>query len=152
MQVVLLDKERRKRVVMKEEVRLVDEAHVGSFLSCGKNLPADVKRPHFHVLAGSAGIRLALVVCHHLVFSRPHAEVVDHLERTRIEVRGQTEESRHHHSMNTLGLLYLSDILIGGKDDLIKSWGRDLDSLFESNGHHGSLIENMSFIHFWHII
>lgn len=152
MQVVLLDKERRKRVVMEEEVGLVDEAHVGSFLSCGENLPTDVKWPHFHVLAGAGGIRLALVVCHHLVFSRPHAEVVDHLERTRIEVRGQTEESRHHHSMKGLGLLYLSDVLIGGEDDLIKSWGRDLDSLFESDGHHGSLIEKMSFIFFRHFI
>lgn len=36
-------------------------------------------------------------------------------------------------------VLYLSDVLIGCQNDLIKSWGWDLYSLLERNGHHGSL-------------
>jgi len=36
-------------------------------------------------------------------------------------------------------LLYLSDVVIGGEDHFVKSWGRDLYSLFEGEGHHGSL-------------
>lgn len=35
--------------------------------------------------------------------------------------------------------LYLSDILIGCQDDFVKSWGWDLNSLLESDRHHGSL-------------
>lgn len=65
---------------MEEEIRLVDEAHVGRLFPCGKHLPTNVKRPHLHVFASFVCIRLALVVRHHLIFGRPHAQVVDHLE------------------------------------------------------------------------
>lgn len=67
MQVVLLDEQRRQRVVVEKEVRLVDEAHAGRLLPRGKHLPADVKRPELHVLACAGCVGLALVVRHHLV-------------------------------------------------------------------------------------
>lgn len=79
-QVVLLDEERRQRVVVEEEVGLVDEAHVGRLFARGEHLPADVERPQLHVLAGPGRVGLAPVVRHHLVFGRPHAQVVNHLE------------------------------------------------------------------------
>ena len=66
---------------MEEKVGFVDEAHVGGLVPEGEHLPADVKRTHLHVLAGVRCIRLALIVRHHLVFGRPHAEVVNHLEK-----------------------------------------------------------------------
>lgn len=37
-------------------------------------------------------------------------------------------------------LLYLSDVLIGGEDNFVESRRRDLYSLFESERHHGSLM------------
>lgn len=67
---------------MEEEVRLVHQAHVRRLLAGRKHLPAHVERPHLHVLAGSGGVRLALVVGHDLVPGRPHAQVVDHLRRS----------------------------------------------------------------------
>ena len=66
---------------MEEEVGLVDEAHVGGVFTQSKHLPADVKRPQLHVLAGAGCVGLALVVRHHLVSSGPHAQVVNHLEK-----------------------------------------------------------------------
>lgn len=89
MQVVLLDKKGRQRVVVEEEVGLVDEAHVGRLFPGGEHLPADVERPQLHVLAGPGGVGLAPVVRHHLVFGRPHAQVVNHLE-----TRGDGEETK----------------------------------------------------------
>lgn len=34
---------------------------------------------------------------------------------------------------------YLSDVMVGGCDDLVQGCGWDLDALPEGNGHHGTL-------------
>lgn len=70
---------------MEEEVGLVDEAHVRRLLSQCKHLPAHVEWPQFHVLASAGSVGLTLVVRHHLVSGRPHAQVVDHLELYKIK-------------------------------------------------------------------
>lgn len=57
-------------------------------------------------------------------------------------VRRETDGRKRSNKKNIsdqLCLFYLSDVLIGGQDHFIKSWRRDLDSLLESDGHHGSL-------------
>ena len=54
-------------------------------------------------------------------------------------MRGWPEtEPRYDGTFRTC-LLYLADVLIGSQDYFVESWRRDLDSLFESEGHHGSL-------------
>ena len=54
-------------------------------------------------------------------------------------MRGEAEGHKPQCDFMTLCLLYLSDVLIGGEDNFVKSRGRDLDSLLEGEGHHGSL-------------
>lgn len=123
---------------MEEEVGFVHQAHVCRLLAGCKHLPAHVKRPHLDVLAGSGGVRLALVVRHHLVPRRPHAQVVDHLRR-----RQSASTAWNGWAAAAATRLYLSHVLVGGQDDLVESRGRDLDSLLEGDGHHGSLDGDM---------
>lgn len=126
---------------MEEEVGLVDEAHAGSFLSGCKYLPADVKWTHFHIFASLGSVRLALVVRHHLVGGRPHAQVVHHL---RTAARGETKGGERRRNICAMARsrgfrFYLSHILIGGQNNFIKSRRPDVDPLLESDGHHGCL-------------
>lgn len=117
---------------MEEEVGLVHQAHVCRLLAGRKHFPTHVERPHLHVLARSGRVQLALVVGHHLVSGRPHAQVVDDLRRQRsagAAWKGWAVAAR----------LYLSHVLVGGQDDLVESRRRDLDSLPEGDRHHGSL-------------
>lgn len=116
---------------MEEEVGFVHQAHVCRLLAGREHLPAHVERPHLHVLAGSGSVRLALVVGHHLVSGRPHAQVVDHLRR-------QRSADAAWEGWPAAGL-YLSHVLVGGQDDLVESRRRNLDPLLEGDGHHGSL-------------
>lgn len=72
----------------------------------------------------------------------------DHMLRLWITCAGQSTDSQQSASAVRNGWeeaaarLYLSHVLVGGQDDLVESRGRDLDSLLEGDGHHGSLIKD----------